>query len=336
MTYSGTAYGDISPRTAAYAAKELLTRANPLLVIERFAQTKPLPANATKSMTFRRYTALALATTPLTEGVTPSGQKLSKVDVTVTTQQYGDFVELTDVIADTHEDNVLKENMTLCGEQAANTLETVRYGVIKAGTNYLLANGSARTDVNTAFTLNLQRKATNLLKRQNANRITSIVSASPKYSTEPVAPAFIGLCHVDVESTIRGLTGFTPVEKYGEAMAALPGEIGKVEDVRYIATTVFEPWADGGGTKAGSGTTMISTSGTSADVYPVIILARDAYAVVPLKGKDSVVPMVLNPGTPRGGDQLGQRGSVGWKTWHAAVILNDAWMVRVECAVPAL
>ena len=31
-----TAYGDISPRTAAYAQKELLKRGEPFLVIERF------------------------------------------------------------------------------------------------------------------------------------------------------------------------------------------------------------------------------------------------------------------------------------------------------------
>lgn len=40
-----TVYGDISPRTAAYASKELLERANPLLVLERFGQAKPLPEN---------------------------------------------------------------------------------------------------------------------------------------------------------------------------------------------------------------------------------------------------------------------------------------------------
>ena len=332
MAYTGNAYGDISPRTASHAAMELLTRANPLLVIEKFAQTKPLPARSTKSMVFRRYKALPLATTALTEGVTPAGQKLTKEDVTVNIEQYGDLVELSDVIMDTHEDDVLRETIALLGEQAANTLETLRFGVIKAGTNFILANGTARTDVNTALTIGLQRKATNSLKRQNAQRHTTMVGASPKYATEPVAPAYIGLCHVDLETTIRGFAGFVPVEKYGDAMAALPGEIGKVEDVRYLATTVFTPWADAGGAKG----TMISTTGTSADVYPVIYLARDAFACVPFKGKNAVVPTVLNPGVPRGGDPLGQRGTVGWKTWHGAVILNDAWMVRVECAVPVL
>ena len=53
-----TAYGDISPRTAAYAAKKLLKRGLPYLVLEKFGQAQPLPAFNTKIIKFRRYTAL--------------------------------------------------------------------------------------------------------------------------------------------------------------------------------------------------------------------------------------------------------------------------------------
>jgi N4-gp56 family major capsid protein len=327
-----TVYGDITPRTAGKASKHLQRRAAPMLCLETFGQAQPLKEKESKSIIFRRYEALAPAKTPLTEGVTPAGQKLTKTDVTATLQQYGDYVEITDVIQDTHEDPVLQEMMALCGEQAALTLEMVRYGVVKAGTNRILANGAARNEVNTAYSLTLQRKATNLLKRQNAQRITQVVEATDKFNTMPIAASFIGLAHVDMETSIRGFAGFTPTEQYSSSMKALPGEIGKVEDVRYILSTVFEPWVDAGGAKGA----MISTTGTSADVYPVLIVSRDAYGVVPFKGKNSVTPMVLNPNSPRGGDPLGQRGTVGWKTMHTAVILNDFWMVRVECAVPAL
>jgi len=79
---------------------------------------------------------------------------------------------------------------------------------------------------------------------------------------------------------------------------------------------------------------MRSTSGTSADVYPVIYLARDAFGIVSLKGKNSLQPMVVNP-RPAPGDPLAQRGTVGWKTYNATVILNDAWLCRLECAATA-
>lgn len=46
--------------------------------------------------------------------------------------------------------------------------------------------------------------------------------------------------------------------------------------------------------------------------------------------------MVLNPNTPRGGDPLGQRGSLGWKAYRTAEILYDMWMARGEVAVSRL
>lgn len=324
-------YGDISPRTAAFAAKELLKRGLPLLVLEKFMQGKALPGNKTKSMSFRRYLALALATTPLTEGVTPTSKKLTKQDVDVTLNQYGDLVEITDVIVDTHEDDVLKETMGILGEQSAQTIETVRYNVLKAGTNKYYANGTARTDINTAVTATMQRKIVRALKRQNAMMMTTIIKSSPDFNTEAVLPCYVGLGHTDLENDIRAMDGFIDAKDYGHGTTPFEGEIGAVGNVRYIISNIFTPYEDGGGA-AGA---MVSTSGTSADVYPIIYLGKDSWAGVALKGKYAITPMVINP-APSKSDPLGQRGSVSWKTMQNALILNDAWMAVLEVAATDL
>lgn len=325
-----TAYGDISPRTAAYAAKDLLKRGIPHLVIEKFGQTQTLPKRNSKAVIFRRYEALDNTPNALTEGVTPSAKKLTKTDITATCVQYGDLVTISDVVLDTHEDPVLMEAIDILGEQAAQMIEIVRFGVIKAGTNVFYANGTARTDVNTTVSTSLQRQITRALKRQNARKISRIVRSTPSYGTEAVAPSYICMCHSDMEGDIRNMSGFVPVEKYG-SMTPWESEIGKVEDVRYIYSTIFEAWPDGGGAYAGSGTAMLSTSGTSADVYPLIYVGRDAYGIVPLKGNKAITPMVVNP-KPSDSDPLGQRGHVSWKSMQTAVILNDLWMARLEAA----
>lgn len=330
-----TLYGDISPRTAAYVVADLLKRGMPYFVIEKFAQAKALPANKTKSMKFRRYEHLPLATTPLVEGVTPSSIKPTYTDISVILSQYGSIIELTDVVADTHEDPVLKENNVLLGEQAARTLEAVRFNVIKAGTNAFFTNGTQRSDVNTPVSLAKQRAIIRALKRQYAMQITSVIKSSVQFNTESVLPSYVALAHTDCESDIRNMPGFIDVKDYG-TVPKYEMEIGAVESVRYLQSQVFEPWADDGGAYAGSGTAMLSTTGVSADVYPVIYLGRDAFATVALRGKFAIEPKVLNPGIPRGGDPLGQRGSQGWKTMQTALILNDAWMARLECAVTAL
>src|SRR5512142_1158921 len=103
-----TTYGDISPAVAASAAVEMLKRGQPNLVIQQFLQSKPLAKNQTDTMKFRRYERLSAATTAITEGVTPTGSTPTKTDYTATLSQYGDFLELTDKIADMHTDPVLK------------------------------------------------------------------------------------------------------------------------------------------------------------------------------------------------------------------------------------
>ncbi len=324
-----TAYGDISPRTAAYAAKELLTRGQPYLVLEKFGQAKALPANNSKVMKFRRYNALPNTPKVLTEGVTPSSTQLTYTDVTATLTQMGEVVEISDVILDTHEDPVLNETVGLLGEQAAQMVEKMRFGVIKAGTNVMYANGAARNAVNTTISIDVQRRAVRALKRQNARMITSIVRSTPAYGTQNVAPGFVGLVHPDLERDIRALPGFTPAESYG-TITPWENELGKIDDVRYVTSTIFEPWADAGGAKG----TTLSTSGTNSDVYPVIYVAKDAYGIIALKGAYAVTPLVVNP-KPSDSDPLAQRGKAGFKTMQTAVILNDLWMMRAEVAATA-
>jgi N4-gp56 family major capsid protein len=339
-------YGDISPAIAAYSVVRMLKRALPFLQIEKFGQTYVLPTNSTQTAKFRRYflsgsTGSAgsgsgsyyypVATTPLVEGVTPAGNTLSNQDYTVTLAQYGDWVPLTDVINDTHPDDILNSLIDVLGESAAITFETLRFNVLKAGTNVFYANAVAgRVNVVTAIALADQRRVTTALNGQNAKKITEVVKSTPDYGTKSVAAAYMAICHPDLDSDIRGMTGFKAIEDYGTHTTPFEGEIGSVEQVRYLSSTVFAPIADAGGAKGA----MRSTSGTSADVYQILYFARDAFGIVPLKGKSSLTPVVVQP-KPANGDPLGQRGSVGWKAWTATVILQEAFMGRLEVACTA-
>jgi N4-gp56 family major capsid protein len=326
-----TTYSGLSQRTNAFAAKEMLAHAEPILCLSKFGMTKPMPKNKANVVKFRRPIPLAVATTPLTEGAPPTAKAMTYEDVTVTLSQYGDIVEITDVVHDLAEDPVLKDSAMMCGEQAAETIETLMWGVLQGGTNVFYANGSARNAVNTAITLNKQRAITRALKAERCKKITSMLSSSVKYGTEAVDAAFIAFAHTDLESDIRDLVGFVPTEKYG-SMKALPYEIGKVEDVRYILTPVLSSIEDAGGVENG----MVSAGGVNADIYPVVYAGKDAYGHVALKGANAMTPSIINPGTIDKSDPLGQKGIVGWKTYHKSFIANQAWMARLEVGATAI
>lgn len=134
MTTGTTTYGDINQRTAAWAAVQMLSHAEPVIVLNRAATPKPMPGNKAEVVKFRRPVPFSAATTPLVEGVTPSAQKMVYEDVSATMKQYGAYVEITDVVQDMAEDPVLRDSSMLCGEQAGATVEQVLYGVAKAGT----------------------------------------------------------------------------------------------------------------------------------------------------------------------------------------------------------
>ena len=330
-----TTYGDISPRVGIIAEVKMLEHAEPILVLQKFGDAKPQPKNKGQTVKFRRPVPFAKATTALTEGVTPASQKMAYQDVSVTMAQYGAWTEITDVIANTHEDPVLQDVTMLLGEQAAETFEALTWRVISGGTSVIYANGTARNQVNTPVSLAKLRLASRFLKAQRAKKITKILAPSVNVGTKGVEAAFVIVAHTDTESDIRGLAGFKAVADYGTRQPLCPEEIGSVEEFRFVLSPVLSSLPDAGGAKG----TMLSTGGTSADVYPMIVLSQNCFGIVPLKGNGgpgSITPMILNPNQPRGNDPLGQRGSAAWKSYFAAVRLNELWMSRIEVAVTAL
>lgn len=328
-----TVYGDLSQRTTAYAMATMLAHAEPVLVLAKFAQNKPIPQNKAQTVKFRRPIPFAVSTTPLSEGVTPASHKIAYEDVSVTLSQYGDLAELSDVVQDLAEDPVLNDMMMLSGENAAAVVEQITYGVVKAGTNVFYANGANRAAVNTAISLNKQRAVLRFLAAQKAKKFTRILSGSVQIGTSPIEAAYIAVAHTDLGHDIRALPGFVPVAKYGTRQTVCEQEIGSVDEVRYVLSADLGPWLNAGGAHGG---TVVTTGGVSADVYPVLFFGMESYGVTPLKGKEAVTPYVHNPGKADKSDPLGQRGYVGWKGYHAAVRLNEAWMCRLEVAITKL
>jgi N4-gp56 family major capsid protein len=332
MAMTQYADGGISPRTNVYAERQMLKHAKPVMVLEKLGLNKPMPKNKTDTIKFRRPRVFTAATTPLQEGVTPTETQFSYEDVSTTLRQYGQVVVVTDKIEDLHEDPVLNDASVQAGENIGRTIEALNYGVVRAGTSVYYSNGTLRTDVNTPISLSKQRAVLRSLKALKAQKITRSLSPSSDYGTRSVEASYVAVAHTDVESDIRNMPGFKTVSDYGTRSPISEYEIGSVEDVRYLLSPDLNPFLDGGGAKG----TMVSTTGTSADVYPVIYFGQDAWGMVALRGQGAVSPTIIPVGQKTKDDPLGQRGYVGWKTWHAALILNQAWMSRLEVAVTAL
>lgn len=305
----------------SFYSRDLLIRVQPLLVHNKFGMIKDIPQGNSDIIKFRRYANLTAATTPLVEGVTPNGSQLSKTDVSATLNWYGDFVTLTDKLTMETEDPVRMEANDVLADQAGDTIDQIVRDVIVAGTSvvYSGSGNTARGDVAAGDVITSANvdSAEETLKANKARFMTSYVDPSTGIATVPLPPCFIGICHVYTTKTIRAFTGFTKVELYAQPGARMEGEIGKYGNTRFIETVNAKVF-----TGAGTG---------SIDVYATLILAKYAYGVTRMSGR--ALQNIVKPlGSAGSSDPLDQRETSGWKASLTAVILNDAFMVRIEHA----
>lgn len=330
-------YTSLEDDTQSFYNKTLLVRAVPELVHDKFGQQKPIKSNATRKQTFRRFNAFAINTTPLVEGVTPLGKDMTKTDVTATLGQYGDFTTVTDVLTWTSRDKVLTEAAEVLGEQAGQSVDAVWRDILVAGTSVFCATDSVgasnttRTDVDGLINTVLIRKAIRLLKGQNAKVFTKLIKASTGVGTGAIRPAFWAIVHTDTEYDLEELTGFRAISDYSGMSEAMPSEVGAYRNIRFVTSTQAKIFPDAGANV----TSGHKTTGTvKEDVYATLIFAQNAYGIVPLSGH-SMENIVKPLGSGGSTDPLNQRATSGWKAMTTAIILNDAFMTRLEHGVTA-
>ncbi len=268
------------------------------------------------------------------EGVTPLPDSIAPQDVTVVMQQYSCLYGFTDKTYDLYEDDVPQAMQEQIGERVALVNEMIIFGVLKAGTNqYFGGTGTTRATVNGKITLPLIRKIVKALQANHGKNITKVLSSSNQYGTDAVAPGYFVVCHTDLEPDIRDLPGFVPAEKYATG-TPLPNEVGKCERFRFLTSPDLPSYQDAGAAIGTLG--LYSTTGTSIDVYPLIIAAEDAWSQVAVRGKDSLKPTFLPPGQISKSDPFGQRGYAGTIWWKAALVENNGWLAIANVGITNL
>lgn len=347
-------YGTVASRNLIRAAQGMLEHAQPITVLGDFGTQREMPQNSTDTLVFRRTLPFGASTTGTTiensqryvgtpdiaasnfvlaEGVTPNANTISFQDVSVQLQQYGILFKYSSKVEQLYEDDIPGEMVKLTGETLAEVMEMVRYGVLKAGSTVIYANGSSRSAVNTAISLNALRKAARTLESNRARRVTSRLAPGVNFGTRAVQPAFIVFCHTDAVSDVRNLPGFTRVEEYGSFKPIHDREVGACEDFRFISSPLLKSFAASGSATLNG---MLSVGAANVDVYPFIIIGEDCWGQVALKGMAAIKPVVLKASQTNHANPLGQFGYVGASTWFATVRLNDAFMARIEAGVTAL
>lgn len=323
------------------AAQDMLSHAEPIIVLGNFGEKKQMPQNKTDTLVFRRVVPIDAGANGapsitannyiLSEGVTPNAGTITYQDVSVTLQHYGVLRKITKKAELMYEDNIPKDMTKVVGEHMGSLSELIHYGVVKGGTSVIYANGASRSAVTSVISIGKLRQAARNLESAHAMRVTKRLKPSVNFGTSAVAPAYLVFIHTDLSADFRGIPGFTPVEEYGTFKPAHDRELGKVEEFRIITSPYFKPFLGAGGASS----TVLNTAG-NADVYPVLVMAEEAWGSVALKGFGSVDPTYLPAKQKNHANPMGQFGYVGADFFTASVRLNENWMQRIECAATLL
>lgn len=314
-----TETGSLSAEMKTFYEKRLLDQAEPLLVHNQFGDKYPIPAGSGKKIEFRKYSALPKALAALTEGVTPAGNSLTVTTVEGTVKQYGDWIQLSDMLQMTAIDNNVVQATKLLSSQAGRTLDTVTREVLAGGTNVIYAPkvvDGAETEVLSRSTLTPECVLTPFVVMRAAATLEAM-------NTPKINGSYVLIIHPYCRETLQESPGWVDVVKYKEGNNTFSGEIGKIGDVRVVTTSEAKVINDS--------TCPVVEESTYYSVFTSLLLGANAYGVTELEngGLQHIVKQL-----GYGEDPLNQRSSCGWKATSVAVRLCEEYMVRIESLSP--
>lgn len=299
----------VDPEVGIYFDNILLDRHQPYYVHGYFCQERRIPQKNSKTAIFRRFDNLADALTPLTEGVTPASEQVSKFDITAVVSQYGKVVELSDDIIITVQDQTSNEVADILAQNMWQTYDAIIRNMLNATASQIDSlngvNGNAITEITTTDV----ELAVDYLEGNNAKKMSPNVEGTNAFGTAPVWAAYWMIIHTDIRSDVKALANFLSTAQYPRQQSVLESEFGSLDEVRVVKTSVAFKSTD------------------SPPVYSNFMFGANAYGRISID--DQSMEMIIKP-LGEGQDPLNQRQTMGWKGRLGAVILDDSWVVNLR------
>lgn len=289
--------------------KTLITMAEPELVFDQFSDKYPIPKNGGKVIEFRKYDSLPKNTTPLEEGVTPSGSKMNITNIKSEVNQYGDYIMLTDVLELTAIDNNVIQATKLTGSQAGRTLNTITRDVISGGTNVMFAPKENGTEV-------LTRAELDATCRLNVDIFLQASAYLKSVNAQPIEDSYVCVIHPFAAYDVKKDELFESWNKYTTPEKMWKGEIGRIGNIRFVENSEARIIRD-------------ETCPDGLAVYQTMIIAAHAYGTTEVEG-GGLEHIIKQKGSAGSADPLNQRSTVGWKATKTAERLVEQYMIRVE------
>lgn len=189
----------------------------------QFGQKVEVPKGSAKTVAFDKLSPLPKATTPLCEGVTPTGSAVNITRVKGEPEQFGNYVSYTDQLdffANDPSPEVLKYT-DLLTENQLETFEHLDAMELASGLNVFYAgDATSRAELTDVLTVKDVCRAVTSLKRNKVQ---------PADGTD-----YIAFIHPDVVYNIWNDEEWRQPHTYADTKQLYDGEIGRLFGVRFI------------------------------------------------------------------------------------------------------
>lgn len=316
-TNDGTLFSDA---VRVVYSKEIEFKALPNMRFMQFAQTKTeLGTEPGLTISMLTYNNLTLGG-KLEEMKNMTTQAMSGSTKQLTVTEYGNAISVSELLIQSSFDDIMASATTLLGRDYAQVVDTELRDAALTGTNIVYASKSDGTAVTSRATLDTTCKM----------KVSTIKDAIEILSTNNAPKAVDGtawICFVHPHQS-RGLRddpAWINASNYGAPEQLFTGEIGRIDDCRFIETTLMCNGAAAESDPAYDEALVKGANGGNAttNVYQAVLFGDAYYGIafgLPVELRDNGV------------EDFGRKRSLAWYSIFGVGKLHDEYGVVIETA----
>lgn len=295
----------------------------------------------------------------LTEGASGTNKRsIKKITMETSFSRYGEMIDYTDEVTMFSEDITQVRYREELGRLANRRYEDLIQLDMLGTTNVMYAHTATDVDEIGAgndaagslddeykVSYDLIRKAARKLVRNRAEKNTEIVTGSTKIDTKTINKAFYAIIgpevKYDLESLVRNSgqyseeIAYVPAYKYAGASNLAEGEVGAMQDVRFIESESAVVYEGQGAAIPDDYAGTLAHNGTNFNVYPILFPTKGSFATVGLKGYNKIKFNAQSPETIQLGNEFGTTGFFSYSMWYAGIILQPEKLLKVMVGASA-
>lgn len=299
-------------------SKEIEFKALPIMRFVQFAKVKTelgtQPGLTIQMMTYNNLKKGGA----LTEGTRMTAQSLSSTMKSITVGERGNAVSVSELSLKASFTDIMADATTLLSRDVALTLDIELRDTALTATNVIygrktasVAKLSARTEINAENGMSVAtiKDAVEILATNN----------TPKFE----GAYYVCFVHPHQSRVLRDDPAWINASNYGAPDQLFTGEIGRIDDVRFIETTLMCNGAVGEDDPAYKAELKKGTAGNLVDVYQSVLFGEDYY------GYAIALPVELRD---NGVQDYGREHGLAWYAIWGTGKLNASRGVVIETA----